>query len=104
MVSWFRVICLAHMGRAAHGCGCWVQALTALLSGEMRDTAELGLVSKFGVDMYLPRPSRAHMFRRCCGVGRGPSDTRFHGAHVVGEKTTTLSYQHIEWPLFILSR
>ena len=41
------------------------QALTALLSGEMRDTAELGTLTKHATENYLPRPSRAHMFRRC---------------------------------------
>ena len=40
------------------------QALTALLSGEMRDTAELGTLTKHATENYLPRPSRAHMFRR----------------------------------------
>ena len=42
-----------------------LQALTALLSGEMRDTAELGTLTKHATENYLPRPSRAHMFRRC---------------------------------------
>lgn len=40
-----------------------VQALTALLSGEMRDTAELGAMTKHAAENYLPQPSRAHMFR-----------------------------------------
>ena len=39
------------------------QALTALLSGEMRDTAELGAMTKHAAENYLPQPSRAHMFR-----------------------------------------
>lgn len=39
------------------------KALTALLSGEMRDTAELGAMTKHAAENYLPQPSRAHMFR-----------------------------------------
>ena len=39
--------------------------MTALLSGEMRDTAELGFLSRNTANWYLPRASRAHMFRRC---------------------------------------
>lgn len=39
------------------------QALTALLSGEMRDTAELGTMTKHAAENYLPQPSRAHMVR-----------------------------------------
>jgi len=42
---------------------CHTQALTALLSGEMRDTAELGAMTKHAAENYLPQPSRAHMFR-----------------------------------------
>lgn len=38
-----------------------MQALTALLSGEMRDTAELGAMTKHAAENYLPQPSRAHM-------------------------------------------
>lgn len=40
-----------------------LQAVTALLSGEMRDTAELGPMTKHAAENYLPQPSRAHMFR-----------------------------------------
>lgn len=39
------------------------KAMTALLSGEMRDTAELGFLSRNTANWYLPRASRAHMFR-----------------------------------------
>ena len=34
----------------------------------MRDTAELGTLTKHATENYLPRPSRAHMFRRCAEV------------------------------------
>lgn len=39
------------------------KAVAALLSGEMRDTAELGAMTKHAAENYLPQPSRAHMFR-----------------------------------------
>ena len=48
------------------------QALTALLSGEMRDTAELGMVSKIMTDNLIPRPARAKVggAPTACGVAR----------------------------------
>jgi len=41
------------------------QAVTALLSGEMRDTAELPKLPLYLTLSYLPQPTRAAMLRRC---------------------------------------
>ena len=50
-----------HVALLRHICAVDGQALTALLSGEMRDTAELGPMTKHAAENYLPQPSRAHM-------------------------------------------
>eukprot|EP00891_Asterochloris_glomerata_P002292 jgi/Astpho2/2292/e_gw1.00040.193.1_t len=39
------------------------KAVTAMLSGEMRDTAELGMLAGAMANHWIPRPTRANLFR-----------------------------------------
>lgn len=61
----------AHIDSWINISGCMlgaVKSLTALLSGEMRDTAQLNAFAVYGLEKFLSRSERAEIFRAMPGV------------------------------------
>lgn len=60
-----------HIGSWINISGCMlgaVKGLTAVLSGEMRDTAQLNAFAVYGLDKFLSKDERAEIFRAMPGV------------------------------------
>lgn len=60
-----------HIGSWINISGCMLGAvkdLTAVLSGEMRDTAQLNAFAMYGLEQFLSREERAEMFRAMPGI------------------------------------